>query len=161
MNLSLDNDPEETILSEDTRALLQQAGWYPGRDINIDGYVQALLAEGYPVFPVVKKFLKKFGGIEIKFTFDTVYGTIASSVHFDAAAAAAAVYNEGYVSKYVERTGTPLCVIGESENRNTTLMMDQEGKVYGGFDSDLAFFGETGEQAIENILNRQNIRRLP
>jgi len=146
--------------SAQTLNLLRSAGWSPERAVDIGRYVQALETEGYEVFPVVETFLRRFGGLEIAYPINFHSQSLTNSIHFDAAAAAAAVDNEGYVSKYAERIGVPVCVIGEADNRSTTLMMDQEGRVYGGFDDYLSFYGETGEQAIEHIIGRQNIKRL-
>jgi len=146
--------------SERTLSILQVAGWYPARSVNIDKYLQTLKNEGYEVFPIVQAFLKKFGGLEMSWAIETSKGDVQDSMHFNPGDAASAVYYEGYISKYEERLGTRVCIIGECSNKNTTIMMDAQGKVYGGFDDYLSFFGETGEQAIENIITRQGIHRL-
>jgi hypothetical protein len=37
--------------------------------------------------------------------------------------------------------------------------MDEQGRVYGGNEDDLYFWGETGEQAIEHMIHAHRFRR--
>ncbi len=77
-------------------------------------------------------------------------------MHFDAEAM---LYPEE-IAAYVEHLGMPLCIIGEAGNQHVTLLMDPEGKVYGASEDVLMLWGETGEQAIENLIRGQSIKRL-
>lgn len=103
---------------------------------------------------MVKVFLQKFGGLSVEWTSE-VSGALCR-MHFNAAEAAAEVYNEGYISKFSKRIGQPVCVIGEILPDATTLIMDVDGKIYGGFAEHLVLFGNDSEEAFNNILNGHN-----
>jgi hypothetical protein len=147
--------------STHTETILRQAGWHPDRAIDVTLYLQTLQANGYTVFPSVQSFLRQFGGLQIYFTIEYRGKPLQNHIHFDAAAAAQAVWNEGYISLYAQRIGEPVCVIGEADNESTTLMMDAHGRVYGGFDVYLYRLGESGLQAIEQIVELKPVIPIP
>ena len=47
------------------RDILLSSGWYEGREVNIDEYLEWFSSEGYKPSPSVISFLKEFGGLEI------------------------------------------------------------------------------------------------
>ena len=154
---SSDEDPEtRSEFSERTIALLQEAGWYPGRCISLRDFERVLEAEGYAVFPSVKEFLAEFGGLSIGYRYEPSY---EDRLNFDAAAAAGAIFAD-VVLQYAERLGKPLCVIGEYYANHYTIMMDPVGTVYGAFDDILNLLGTSGSDAIENIISGQNIEPI-
>jgi hypothetical protein len=162
MNHRGENDSAHPIFSKYTVGVLQNAGWCPNRRVRIDNHIRMLKADGYKVFPTIRDFLEQFGNLEIHYEFELESGdkeTIQDIIHFDASYAASAVYPER-IAEYMRFLGLPLCVIGECNSRHTTLLMDSQGKVYGGQDDLIIFCGETGEQAIENLISMKNIRRL-
>jgi len=55
------------------------------------------------------------------------------------------------INKYEKRIGRPLDVIGEAFIGHMVLMMDYEGKIYGGYDSFLTCLGENYYEAINNL----------
>lgn len=55
--------------SVDIREKLAQSGWSPARQVEVTGYIQGLGVDGYVVFPVVREFLAKFGGIQVQWSF--------------------------------------------------------------------------------------------
>lgn len=144
--------------SRDVLLKLEEAGWCHNRLVNIDKHITGLRSDSYDIFPSVRSFLEQFADLHVDCSFiDAKYGPFRSRLHFDAASATAAVYPQ-MVARYSGRLQVPLCIIGEYDD--ITLVMTPEGKVYGGFEDDLAFYGETGEQAIINIINRENILPL-
>jgi len=54
-------------LSEKAFMRLKDAGWYPGRKIDITKYIYELEEEGFVVFNKAKDFLQEFGGLGIKY----------------------------------------------------------------------------------------------
>lgn len=144
------------IFSKKVLNTLYNAGWSSTRSENISSFIQALNADGHEVFPVVKDFLSRFGGLEIIYTSRAGY---KDSLHFDAKAATEAIFPE-QVREYEEVLGTSLCIIGEFATKHSTLMMSPQGQVYGGYDEGIVFCGQNGEQAIENIVIGQNLKQL-
>jgi hypothetical protein len=141
-----------TTLSARTQAKLRQAGWYPGRQIDTQEYETVLRAEGYPVHQVVIAFLREFGGISLS-TEREISGRlyIDTLFHFDAGLAAIRS-SPGIVESYYNlRVEAHLCAIGETHQNHVTLFMDCTGRVYGGYDEGMVYYGENGEAAIEAL----------
>jgi hypothetical protein len=129
------------------------AGWFPGRSADTRAYERALEEDGYEVFPVVLEFLSEFGGLSI--VHERLSGK-QDTPCFDAKIAAESVFPE-QVAAYSSQVDASLCVVGEYCWRLYTIMMDQDGRSYGGVDQNLDYLGGTGVQAIENIISGENI----
>jgi hypothetical protein len=139
-----------STLSARTQAKMRQTGWYPGRQVDTTAYEAALQAEGYPVHPIVVEFLREFGGLSLVVAQEDPSRSY-NRFHFDAARAAERIYVEAVESDYNIRIGAHLCAIGEAYQNHMTLLMDDTGRVYGGYDDTMAYFGESGEAAIEAL----------
>ena len=130
---------------EDTKRLLEKAGWHEGRQVDPTPYVEALLKRGYTVFPPVVEFLRQFGGLEVH---SLEYGEFI--LHFDPtqiqATPTASVNNDA------ASIGVPLCVIGEAGDYTTTLMMDPSGKMYYRDWESIYLIGETAEAGVDAYL---------
>lgn len=135
--------------TEKTKKALLEAGWYEGRKIDISEYEEVLISEGYPLNDKTKDFLMEFGGLEV--THDAyVMPDETDYFHFDPIIATDNVMRKT-VSKYEERIGRSVDVIGEAFSSHMVLMMDYEGKIYGGYDSFLTCLGENLYEAINNL----------
>jgi hypothetical protein len=140
--------------SNDAENLLAKAGWHEGRAVNVSSIEESLIARGYSIAPVVHEFLQEFGGLRLKFPYDRNKGTMGL-MSFNAGDAGKGL-TEKVKAAYERAVGAPLCVIGmESQD---LLMMDTQGKVYSAFEQYLELIGESGMDAIENILRGKNIR---
>jgi len=53
------------MLFEETRKILEEAGWYEGRKIDISEHIKFLEGMGYEVFDALKKWLEEFGDLKI------------------------------------------------------------------------------------------------
>jgi hypothetical protein len=49
----------------DARELLRQAGWSPGRRVDVDSMLAELASEGHVLVPPVRGFLREFSGLTI------------------------------------------------------------------------------------------------
>jgi len=141
---------EMAALSPRTYTMLTQAGWYPGRQIDTRTYEHTLQAKGYPVHPVVVEFLREFGGLSVSVEIED-QSYLYKLFHFNAELAAKASLSSIINDYYNIRVGAHLCVIGEARNDHLTLLMDSTGHVYGGIDDTLAYFGESGGTAVEEL----------
>ena len=144
--------------SEIARHQLENAGWKENRQITTDGIQQNLTDAGYKWFDEAEKFLREFAGIRVEFK--TERGT-TDSFHFDAIMA-----NEGFDIAWVRlnyrgRVGKDLCVIGQGFCDHMTLLMDDSGRVFGGYDETLVLIGRSGDNAIERICNNERLGELP
>lgn len=114
---------------------------------------QALEQDGYIVFPVVRAFLQRFGGLTLKHRISYRGQRLTQLTDFDPVAATAGT-DPGLVQRYAEYLGSPLCIVGSISNKHATLLMSSEGKVYSTYDN-LVFWGNTGEQAIDHVCCQQ------
>ncbi|MCA8832464.1 SUKH-3 domain-containing protein [Hymenobacter pini] len=146
-------------LSQPTLEQLIKAGWQPSRTISTLSYQLALRIEGYPWFSAVEYFLQRYGGLRIAFRYENGNTGI---LHFDARKAAKEVDTDWAQDNYIQRIGcSSLCIIGQTHSDHMSLYMDEEGKVYGGFDDFLCLIAENGEGAIETICQRMPTREIP
>ena len=134
-----------TQFTEETKRLLEKAGWHEGRQVDPTPYVEALQKRGYTVFPPVVEFLRQFGGLEFysleydsfiqRFDPTNTYATSPAAVNHDAAA-----------------IGVPLCPIGEADDYTTTLMMDPAGKIYYRLEDGIYHIEGTAEAGLNALL---------
>lgn len=53
------------MLFDETKKILEEAGWYEGRKIDISEHIKFLEDRGYEVFDALKKWLEEFGDLKI------------------------------------------------------------------------------------------------
>nr|WP_294950208.1 SUKH-3 domain-containing protein [uncultured Mucilaginibacter sp.] len=144
--------------THNTKQSLINAGWYPERYVNIDFYKERLLEDNYKIFQKVEQFLHQYGGVSIKFQ---LLNGAADVLHFNAAKATGDVDPLWAQDDYYNRLGgKELCVIGQAYTDHMTVMMDEGGNVYGGFDDYLGFVARSGEEAIEAICSLIPIKEI-
>src|SRR5688572_8275606 len=100
----------ETFPDKTLRAL-KQAGWYSEREVNINQWVDILIAQGFEIFPAVQDFLKCFGGLIIRYEFTEGTDVIKYQMHFDIEEVCKEEIQED-ASYFSQVVGTPLCPIG-------------------------------------------------
>jgi hypothetical protein len=116
--------------SSQTLDLLRGAGWSPDRRPSWSS-------------------CQSFGGLSI--TRPTPLGD--DTLSFDPTAALSRI-SRARVRTYERLLDTALCVIGSYFTRTFAVMMDPSGKVYGGADDTLRHLGDSGEEAVANLLTR-------
>ncbi len=156
---------QHTALSDVSRQCLLEAGWYPGRNIDIQSFIQALEQAGYSVPVSVRSFLAEFGGIRMSFTYTQYVETKAGGrdvrlnkhIDFDPINAADNIIPEK-LQYFTSLIRQGLCVIGEYQD--TTLLMDTAGRVYSAFGWDLYCCGETSWHAIETMVGNGKFAKV-
>lgn len=128
---------------------LRAAGWDSNRRLDTAPVIAAMTREGYTVFPVVNDFLATFGNLSLSYPHYR-NPTLTDRCHFDAALAAQNVFTE-HVSYWSDRIGAPLCPVGEAFNDHMTVLMAQNGAVYGGFEETLVKLGNSGYEALNTL----------
>lgn len=145
--------------SPSTVQYLTEAGWYAGRKVSLIKYRAYLEGEGYTWFLKAAEFLEEFGDLLIKFRRES--GDV-DTLNFDACEASASFDSYWVKENYAKRIGrSQFCVIGLAYGSHLLLFMDDEGKVYGGFDEFLCLIDVSGEEAIEVICSNRSIREIP
>jgi hypothetical protein len=137
------------MFSIEVRKKLVESLWYEGRKIDTGAFKFVSLRNGYFWTENVRHFLEEFGNLKIAINRESI-GT--DFFHFDVVKAMNDFDPRWIKENYSRRlNGTQLCVIGQAFSNHLTLMMSEDGKVYGGFDDFLTLLGGDGRQAIENI----------
>ncbi len=131
--------------SEECLYILRNAGWDENRTVDTGVYERALANESYPLHPEVLRFLSVFGGLQVQI--EGPEGTEDFAI--DPITAIESVYKERVLEEYSERAEALLCVVGLYHHGHLVLMMDAQGRVFGGYDETFLRIGETGEEAIE------------
>jgi hypothetical protein len=128
---------------------LCEAGWKPGREISTRVYEDAYRSEGRSLLPKAKEFLRGFGGLIIRYP-TKAKGT--DVLAFLADREVRAMDGSG-VQCFEELIGVaPLCPIGHYQFGTCILFMDKRGYVFGGSDETISLIGQTGDEAVGNIL---------
>lgn len=145
--------------SDQAKKLLSKAGWYPGRYVDIAVYRDIILKDSYKIFRIVEKFLHEFGGLAVEFKLRNGSQT---TLHFNVTQAVEEVDPIWAQNDYYTRLGNKdVCVVGQAYTDHLTLMMDEAGAVYGGFDDYLCFIANSGEEAIEAICSNAIFDAIP
>lgn len=140
--------------SNSTLSQLREAGWTEGYKYDVQFAIQALAGDGFTVHTVVIDFLSNFGELEINVVYQK-----NKSFHFSATSAADMIFAERVEYLYEKRLGKKLCVIGAFSGY-MTLMMDEEGQVYGGYEEEFFFVGKSGREAIEILCQQTSLSRV-
>lgn len=124
---------------------MRSAGWFPGRRIDPSPYLQALRADGYPIFSAVEEFLAEFGGLSFRVPED--FPNRREPFDFDAIDAARRCHIQDVLNGHQQTVGQPLCIVGT--NRQYNILISPSLKFYGSFDESLWFAGEGAVDMIE------------
>lgn len=144
----------ESPFSKATQRLLRVAKWTPQRQKPTAVYKSAYQEEGATFSSATERFLKRFGGLTIH------YPTGAGQPDVLEFCADDAIRGVGRTAlTQLERlVGVAhLCPIGHYQYGTCMLLQDERGRVFGVSDDTLTRVGESGEEAIENILSNKEV----
>ncbi len=136
-------------LPESVLPLLRRAGWEPGRAVPVDPYMAAYHAEKIPWTKEVEEFLSEFGDLIIEYT----TGFEGKDVLEFCARRAAQGIGRGGIEGFQELSGRSyLGPLGHCQFGTCLLFMADKGEILGGTDEGITFIGQTGKNAIGNVL---------
>ena len=135
-----------STLTNNARERLTAAGWTEGRRISTDALENDNHESGFFVSEKATSFLREFGYLRLTYPHFRVPEHV-DWCHFDASLAAGNAVPET-IADYEEAIGSRLTVIGEARSDHMVLCMDEEGRVFGGFEDVLVKFGDSGIDAI-------------
>lgn len=133
------------------QVLLQRAGWTPGRRVDVEAALGELSAAGHALVAPVRAFLAEYSGV-----------TVASddgrrSIRIDGHEAARHA-DPDWCFAYSEGIGRALTPIGEYSHM--TLLIDEAGAFWGGFDADYGFMGDDIVDVVHALLVEPGSRLL-
>ncbi|WP_374966097.1 SUKH-3 domain-containing protein [Lysinibacillus sp. RS5] len=143
-------------LSEKTKSIIEAAGWYSGRSVDIDSTVEYLEKKGYEVFDCAKDALKEFGGLTYVYLEDDSEGSFIIAPH-EALGDAARLH----LKRYEVILGKKLVVIGTAYGDNAIMFMDEVGKVYGFHDDYYIWkLGDSIYDAVNNLCECKELKLI-
>lgn len=144
-------------LDKSVKDLLTQAGWSETRKVDSSKLIKQITENSYDVLPKALQFLEEFDGLKIKFT--NFKNGQMDDITLDFNKATELEFPERIHEDYEPRIGKKLCAIGTAYRDHFILVMDEDGKVYGGYSDYLVKIADTGIDAIEAIVsNKQFIQ---
>lgn len=135
----------------DITDLLIRSGWQKGRKVNVDNIILDLVKEGYNVNEAQTQFLTEFNGISVSFI-NPRLNSSTEILTLDALKASSTTMRS-LVSEYEEYFNSTFVIIGEIEQENMTLYIDNKGEFYGGFDDCVIKLGIEFDECLFNIVS--------
>lgn len=118
------------MLLDETKKILEEAGWYEGRKIDISEHIKFLEDMGYEVFDALKKWLEEFGDLKIVLedeTFDdedddytTEYSTCIKEI----------IGGYGRNMNQDEKSEEKTIPVAELDNNGILVYISESGKFY-------------------------------
>jgi SUKH-3 immunity protein len=137
------------LVGDATARLLAEAGWYPGRRVDVFGARELLESRGYVVGERVEGFLREFERLCICY----MRNACQDSVWFDAQRAGSMADPE-LIAYYESRTKTSLVPVGYANHEHLLIMKANEGGFYAAFDDFLCTLGIDTSEMVENLINQ-------
>jgi hypothetical protein len=142
--------------SPETRHILLSAGWFPGRQINIDAFCAGFREAGLKASTAVCSFLSEFGGLRLEYQHREVEGfrdwcTFSGRIPISPL----------WIKTYSRVVKEDLCVIGTAFEDYMVLLMGPSGSVVAGYDDVLLLVGRDGVEAIERLCQGTELDAIP
>ncbi|MEV6895414.1 SUKH-3 domain-containing protein [Kribbella sp. NPDC051137] len=131
--------------------LLRRAGWRPGRHVDVDSMIGELESAGHVLVPPARNFLSEFSGL----TIHSEDGR--KSVRIDGHDAARRA-DVGWCLAYAEGIGRSVTPAGEYSHM--TLMIDEAGVFWGGYDDLYGLMGDDIIDLVDELLIGPALRQL-
>jgi hypothetical protein len=146
-------------IKDNVKDILLKAGWNENRKLDKNRLEQLIIQNGYDILPKVLDFLMVFEGIVIRFI--NLKNGISDDITIDFVKATQLESSDRIFQDYQLRIRRKLCIIGTAYREHFVLIMDEDGKVYGGYDNYLVKIADTGIGAIESIVNNEKFIEIP
>lgn len=133
------------MVEQSTRRILESAGWYEGREIDVAAFSEFCAAEGIETPRAAETFLREFGNLLLpiddhRFLLDTRLSSFLSD---------AAVIDSKYFSSLLQ---APLGAVGMASSGMVALLVGADGAIFGGTDESLVWYGDDYWTGLEAVL---------
>lgn len=138
---------------------LRTAGWTKNRHHAISAFLLALRSEGYEIHPAAEAFLSEFGDLTVVFTRQK--GSSASREDFIVNPIVALdTLTRERVETYEMRARGRLIPVGAAFKKHMSMLISEEGALYGAFDDLLIMYGGDIDSALTAMKTGQG-KRVP
>jgi len=139
---------EITQLDERVKKFIRQQGWYEGRKVNIDNWIEQLVKEGYLCFSYAKEVLEELGGIYIKSGNVRIGNCIPGEFDFNALDAASGEFDRMEI--FESLAGESLFPLGMIHQY--FMYVGPSEKIYMGDCTKLYIVGNNLEDFLNNVI---------
>ncbi|MEU7527249.1 SUKH-3 domain-containing protein [Saccharothrix sp. NPDC042600] len=136
--------------SKRAETLLREAGWFPGREVDITRWEDLVTDEGFPLHAEARRFLREFGGLVVEVDDDSE-GVDRAPASFDLDPDLCSGQREWF-ERLGRRAGATLFPVGDVEGGHAHLGVDERGGVHMLFLDEVHFLGKRGE-ALGNLID--------
>lgn len=144
-------------IADKTRLLLETAGWFSERRVDVTGAVAAVQSEGYSVCAVAREFLERFSGLYV----EVPHPNFPSRIRFEIdPSEATGMLDHEEILPAEEQLGEALTPVGSYEGCYS-LFMGTNGSLYGIYDEILVLFGRDWQEALNAMCLEGKAERLP
>jgi hypothetical protein len=147
------------VFSDQSMRCLEKAGWRVDRHVDTSRYEAVWRERGFGVGQLAIKFLSEFGGLSLRYPHFRA-PSCEDGCHFIADQASANA-QDWRLRQFERALGSHLTVIGEAFSDHMTLLMDEGGRVYGGFENILVRVGDSGADAINALCEGREVQTIP
>lgn len=133
-----------------TIKILESAGWYPNRNINIQEEIVYLKEKGYVMTESFCQFYKEFG--KIGFYLSDVYSR-ERSIGFILEDAFDIEFDEVIIEDYPRIIGSQNLILIGHINRTSVLVIDEYNAIYSLYDGSVLKLGNNPSEALDNLCN--------
>ena len=135
----------------DARSLLVQAGWVPGRSLDVARGVESLVEAGYELTPSAHAVLREFSGLTVT-SQDGVRRLWVDGER------AASVADPAWCGAYQDEAGRVLVPVGGYSHM--ILLVDDVGSFWGGLDAEFGKLADSFEDLLRVLLVAPGSARL-
>lgn len=145
-------------LSQEVSKILREQGWKPNANHNIMAVKECWKMENYSITESGIIFMKNFSGF--KLIHDAYSGQSKDYSIFDGIKATQEIDSIWVTEDYQKRIKKNLLPIGLGYSEHFTFFIAEDYSMYGGFDGDFSFIGDSINSFFENILFHRNFEKI-
>lgn len=112
-------------LSAESQFVLREAGWVPGRQVDVSRWVRALEDEGIIVHGAARRFLAEFGGLAVEISGP---GANCARAPFEFGPLQCLGEEDRFL-EWSEETGRSICPVGVLDRGRFFLGIDEQGEI--------------------------------
>ncbi|MDQ1920062.1 SUKH-3 domain-containing protein [Massilia pseudoviolaceinigra] len=137
--------------SDQTLAILHDAGWTEERRVPADALRERLAAAGFVPHPAALAFLTRFEGLGFTHP-SSKYEDGKNTCHFDLDRVIGQVDVDD-IDDFSASVGTRLCPVGEINRGNSIVAIGEDGRVFSYYSPFIALQTRTVDEAIAHFLS--------
>lgn len=136
-------------MNSNTITILESAGWYPNRNINIQEAIIYLKEKGYVMTESFCQFYKEFGNMG----FNIDVNERPRSIQLDIFIPVRYDYDSVIIEDYPKITETKSLVPIGNVNGSSHLVIDENNAIYLLYDGSVMKVGNNAEETLDNLCN--------